>query len=311
MKITRRMITLEDFLKLKKFGPFSKFRDDSKTINFGAIFACAGPTLGGMMKDAGFTEKDCDKTMESFSLTDAFEFERTSKGIIGDEVVDLKYKIIGLKLRELFFQTYPCLLKRVEREQKFALKHGYVRSWTGPVRHLPELNFMRISPNGELVGADKKLYSSEFAHLKNDACNTSIQTAEVYQAMPDVTTVQKNLKNWNFKSKVFNYVHDSLELYVYKPERDIVYALLNKVAQISRQPFFNIPMHIDVEESDLDIEDQYFKHGVEINIENFDLDEELKKWNEEHSTNLEFKSYIPIYGTISGDRIYKPKGVTT
>jgi DNA polymerase I-like protein with 3'-5' exonuclease and polymerase domains len=306
MTITKRLITLDDFLKLKKFAPFSKHRHDSKQINFGAIFACSGPTLGNQMLSAGFSEEDCDKTMETFNLTDLFESEVITKGLKGDEITSLKYKIIGNKLRELFFQTYPCLLKRVEREQKFALKHGYVRSWTGPVRHLSELNFMKYSYSGELIGADKKLYSSDFASLKNDACNTTIQTAEVYQAMPDATTIGMNLKKWNFRSKIFNYVHDSIEMYVHKEERSVVYALLNEVAQIHRQPYFNIPMHIDVEEADLDIDGQYFKHGVEVNIEKFDLKEELKKYNESHGTNLEFESWIPIIGEVSDSNKWRP-----
>jgi DNA polymerase I-like protein with 3'-5' exonuclease and polymerase domains len=216
----------------------------------------------------------------------------------GLDEVEIKYMIVGTKLRELFFQSYPCLLERVTREQQFALKNGYVRAWSGPVRHLAELRYIKHN-KGNVCGMDKKLFSKMFSHLKNDAANSTIQTAEVYQAMPDATSLQRNLWEWGFKSRLFNYVHDSLELYIYKPEKEVVYALLNELARIARQPFYDLPQHIDVEESDPDREGDFFKHGREINIEKYDLTTELKKWNEAHGTNLEFKSYVPIYGKVN------------
>jgi DNA polymerase I-like protein with 3'-5' exonuclease and polymerase domains len=182
----------------------------------------------------------------------------------------------------------------VKREQMFALKHGYVRAWTGPVRHMPELRYLKRNKNDNLIGAvDTKLYSKMFAGLKNEASNTTIQTAEVYQAMPDVTTIGENLKAWNFKSRIWNYVHDSIALYIYKREKDVVYALLNECAQINREPFYDLPMHLDVEESDLSL-GEYYGKGRELSIEHYNLTEELDKWNKEHETNLKFISYIPL-----------------
>jgi hypothetical protein len=90
-----------------------------------------------------------------------------------------------------------------------------------------------------------------------------------------------------------------LELYIYKPEKEVVYALLNELARIARQPLYDLPQHIDVEESDPDREGDFFKHGKEISIEHYDLKDELKKWNATNGTNLEFKSYVPIYGKVN------------
>jgi DNA polymerase I-like protein with 3'-5' exonuclease and polymerase domains len=295
-KITRREITFDDYLKIKKFKPFKDMRTSAKVVNFGTIFNCTGGTLGRQMKGAGFSETDCDDAIDTFNLEAALNTAITNNSR-GLDVVEIKYNIVGSKLRELFFQTYPCLLQRVEREQQFALKHGYVRTWTGPVRHLAELRFMSHR-GGNVNGMDKKLFSRMFSHLKNNAANSTIQTAEVYQAMPDVTALHQHFKRWNLKTRVWGYVHDSINLYLYRPERDLVYALLNKLSQINRQPFYNLPQHIDVTESDLEM-GEYFKSGREINIESYDLDVEIAKWNELHNENIEFDvNCIPIHGEV-------------
>jgi hypothetical protein len=162
------------------------------------------------------------------------------------------------------------------------------------------------------------LYKSEFAHACNDATNSPIQTAEVYQAMPDMTAIMNFVTTFGLKSRVFNCVHDSGELYVYKPERDLLYAFLTAIAAYARQPYFDIPMHIDVEESDPDA-DEIFREGREVNIEKFDLAEEIAKWNERfpsHQIDLAavqklIADCIPRHGLLDGQRKlgtgYKPR----
>jgi len=164
-KIQKREITLNDLLQVKEFAPFKRMRFTGKQINLSTLFAATGPTVGKSLRKAGFDEKDCDQTLDSLSLINAFnQAKNNPNNKLSD--LDLKYTIIGNKLRELFFKSYPCLLKRVEREQKFAIDHGYVRTWTGPVRHLAELNYLDINKQGNLQGLDRKLYSKMFAHLK-------------------------------------------------------------------------------------------------------------------------------------------------
>jgi len=290
-KITKRELDINDFLQIKNYSPYKKLRFNGKTVGLATLFAAQGPTLGRQMKVAGFNEADCDVALDSFNLVNAYNTAKNNPtNKLSD--LDLKYVIIGNKLRELFFKTYPSLLERVEREQKFAIKHGYVRTWTGPVRLLPELRYLAINGQGNLVGLDRKLYSKMFSSLKNEASNTTIQTAEVYHAAPDVTCVHNNLKKWGFKTRIFNYIHDSFELYVYKPEKKVTYALINEVSKICREPYFNIPMEIDVNEADPDKGEQ-FKSGRELNISKYNLNKELKKWNDEHGLELTFVNDIP------------------
>jgi hypothetical protein len=285
---------MNDLLKLKGYKPFKSMRQNGKTVGLATLFAAQGPTLGRQLKSAGWNENDCDHALENFGLINAYNTALNSPNN-RYSATELKYVIIGGKLRELFFQTYPSLIERVEREQAFAKKHGYVRTWVGPVRHLHELRLYTKNAQGNLIGMDKKLYSKIFANLKNIASNTSIQTAEVAHAMPDIACIHENLKRWGFRSRIFNYVHDSIDFYVYKPERDIVYALCNEVARICREPYFGIPMEIDITECDL-AKGQYYKSGDEINIRKFSLDEELAKWNAKHGTNLVFDWESTITG---------------
>ena len=290
-KITKRKLELHDFLKVKNHAPFKKMRFNGKTVNLATVFACTGPTLGKQMKAAGFTESDCEATIQTFEMEDVWNQAKANNTKYSE--MDLKYIIVGNKLRELFFQTYPGLLERTEREQKFALKHGYVRTWTGPIRHLPELRLVKRNNQGNLIGMDKKLYSKQFAGWKNEASNTTIQTAEVYQAMPDVTAINQLLEEWNLNTRIFNYVHDSICFYLYKPEKKLIYALLNQVSLEHRKPYYDLRMYIDINEADPD-KDEFYDSGREVNIEKFDLKKEIKKWNEENGTNIEYRSLIPV-----------------
>lgn len=321
-RITEREMTFDDFLKLKKVKPFKTNRTDAKSINFGALFGCSGPSLGSQMKAAGFNEDKVTTAMYNFGLENAVNAKVLSEQQKGrkPDVLATKYAIVGTKIRELFFNIYPCLLDRTLREQEFAKKHGYVRTWTGPVRHLAELRWMKKNPNGEVAGTDALLYKKEFSHLCNDATNSPIQTAEVYQAMPDMTVFMEVFIKLGLRSRLFNTVHDSGEFYIYKPERDLVYALFTRVAAENRQPYFNIPMHIDVEESDPD-KGEVFREGREVNIEEFDLKDEVDKWNEkfsDHQINYDdieniIHKYIPIYGVLDTRKYighgYKPHKV--
>jgi hypothetical protein len=108
--------------------------------------------------------------------------------------------------------------------------------------------------------------------------------------MPNATAFNYYMKKWELKSRIFNYTHDSFELYIYKPEREIAYALLNKLSKINRPPFYNIYMDMEVEESDLSNSNEYLKHGKEVNIHKYKLPENLEKDFDE--------KIIPIYGEV-------------
>ena len=71
-------------------------------------------------------------------------------------------------------------------------------------------------------------------------------------------------------------------------------------------------MHIDIEESDPD-KGMTFREGAEVNIENYDLKEEVEKWNAkylDHQLSYDaimdcIKECIPLYGVVDGQRKIK------
>lgn len=102
--ITKRPMELADFLKVKKIKPYSEDRSNSKTVNFATIFACSGSALGAQMRQSGFSEEDCDKAAKAFGLTDTVNQALLAKKP-GQDPLDIKYTLIGTKIRELDITT--------------------------------------------------------------------------------------------------------------------------------------------------------------------------------------------------------------
>ena len=288
----RRRMTLQDFMKLKKKMPFAKFRQDGKSINFGSLFGCSGATLAQTMKKAGFTIEDVNLVIKMFNLEKIVQVHLINGQLKGKSETDIRFAVVGEKFRELFFKTYPGLQERIEREQKYGMKHYFVRAWSGPIRHLPEFQYVKFNARGAPIGADSKLYSRMVSHMKNEAVNTTIQTAEVYVAAPNATAFQWFMKRWGLRTRIFNYTHDSYEIYLFKREREIVYGLLKELTAVNRQPYFGIPQDMSVEESDLTQPDQYLKHGKEISLKGFNLPD---KYKEDFQKNI---NIIPIHGEV-------------
>lgn len=285
-------MTFEDFLKLKKFEPTKTFRNKSKGVNFSAEFGASGHAIGTALRDLyNFTEKDCDDTIETLNLEKLYK-QALLNDKRGNTPANIKYMVVGTALRDLFFKTYPGLMRRIQREHEFMYKNGYTRTWVGPVRHHSPIRFMNIK-DGKLYGGDKSNYSKLFKELQNNSANTGVQTAEVQHAMPDIVAIAQNLEDWKLKSFIFSYIHDSFEIALYYKERDLIYALCNKVATVIREPSYLLPIFLDAEVSDYTKGD-YFKHGAEINIEKYDLDIELEKWNKEWNMNLKYTDYLPF-----------------
>jgi len=259
------------------------------------IFGCAPTRLSGHLRTRGFTEKDCDEVIDSMNLQLMIKDCKEKHPEMNE--LDIKYLICATFFANTFFKAYPGLQARIEREQEFALKNGYVRSWQGPIRHLPEFRYFNIGDKGFLNGTDKKLYSKLFSGLKNIACNSTIQTLETYHAFPDWHCIMYNLEKWGFKSWIWNGVHDSLDMYIYKPELRVVLALINKCATTVREPDKGIPITMDGDLSDLSTvegqEKYYYKKGKGVNILDYDINVELDKWNKKHKTNLVYEDVIP------------------
>lgn len=285
-------LSVYDFIKNKDYQPFKDWRTVAKVENFGLIFGCTAPTFAGMLKQANFTEAECDEFIQLTNNTAAFNAALANN--MGSKhpmkTADVKFLVAADAMRNSFFETYQGLMGRIKREQAFALAHGYVRSWHGPVRHLAELRYLSISSKGELVGADRSLYSKMFSHLLNNACNSTIQTMESRIAFSTWVNIAKYLALWGLKSYCWNNIHDSLDFYVWKPELQLVMSLANACAAWEREPVKGIHMSFDGEVSDLqDYEHRcntYYKAGV--GYDPLPIEEAIKNYNAKNGTDLKW-----------------------
>ena len=288
LKIRERPVELSDFLKLKKFKPWADWRQTSKTINFSLLFGCSAATFASLLDQNGFTLSDAEQLIEDAHLGDRLKDKMMNDPkAFAKGPKFCKMLVCAEFMKENFFKTYLGLETRLDREIAFATEHGYVRSWHGPVRHTPELTMMTISPKGYLVGADKENYSKLFSDLKKVAGNSGIQTLEAAIAFPAIHEICAYIKEWELKSFIFNMIHDSIDLCVFKPEEELVLALVHQCMTKFRYFEHGIPMEGDGDLVDLsDLETQYFKHGKDAPV--VPLEDAIKAYNEKNGTNLEY-----------------------
>lgn len=300
---TSTELTVHDFIANKERQPFKAWRTISKTLNFGLLFGCSAGTFAGMLKQANFTEADCDEYIQLTNITGVYNAALANNA--GKmKPADVKFNVVADQMRNLFFDTYKGLMGRIKREQAFALANGYVRSWHGPVRHLAELRYLSVNKDGNLIGADRSLYSKLFSHLQNNACNSTIQSMESRIAFATWVNSAKYLSIWGLKSYIWNNIHDSLDLYVYKPELELVMALMNACASWEREPVKGIHMSFDGEVSDLqDYEHRcntYYKAGV--GYDPIPIEEAIANYNRKNGTNLKWYGCDWLYDKYMPER---------
>ena len=295
-------LTVYDFMKNKDYKPFKDWRTVAKTENFGLLFGCSAGTFGGMLQQANFTETECEEYIKLKNLTAVYNAALSNAG--GKSPKDIKFLVVADDMRNSFFKSYEGLMGRIKREQAFALANGYVRAWHGPVRHLAELRYMSVNEQGNLTGADRSLYSKIFAHILNNACNSTIQSMESRIAFSTWVNTSKYLALWGLKSYCWNNIHDSLDFYVWKPELQLVMSLANACAAWDREPVKGIHMSFDGEVSDVqDYEHRcntYYKAGV--GYDPLPIEEAIKNYNAKNGTNFKWYGCDWIYDNFMPNR---------
>lgn len=300
---TTTELTVHDFIKNKDYKPFKDWRTVAKTENFGLLFGCSSGTFAGMLKQANFTEGECDVFIQLTGATGVYN-AALANAAGKMKPADVKFNVVADQMRNSFFDTYKGLMGRIKREQAFALAHGYVRAWHGPVRHLAELRYLSTNSDGNLIGADRSLYSKMFSHLLNNACNSTIQSMESRIAFSTWVNIAKYLALWGLRSFCWNNIHDSLDFYVWKPELQLVMSLANACASWEREPVKGIHMSFDGEVSDVqDYEHRcntYYKAGV--GYDPLPIEEALANYNKKNGTNLKWIGNDWWYDKYASDR---------
>ena len=223
--------------------------------------------------------------------------------------VECKFLTVAMVMREAFLNGYPGLRERIEREHEFAIKHYYTRLWYGSVRWHPELAYMTIDPFTNKLrkdSTDKKYSSLLFTHLMNNAANAAVQSGETVFIYAGWINADERMKLWNLQSKIYNTIHDSLDAYLWKPEKELMKSLINTcVHDKPRYPFENVYHFMEPEISDIrdykhltgyeegefdgsqKITGHFYKHGVEEKCK--PIQEVIDAYNKQMNRDIKWK----------------------
>ena len=296
LKITRRSATVKDFIKLKKLQPWDTWRNAAKSENFGLMFGAQASTFRALLQKSAFSVKDCDdyiRLTHSEDVLESIKHRRDEGKQFNREFemrddVECKFQAAAEVMREAFLEGYPGLRDRIEREHQFAIEHYYTRMWYGSVRWAPELAYMTIDPMTNRLrrgSVDQKYASLLFSHLMNNAANAAVQSGETVFIYAGWINADERMTLWNLSSEIFNTIHDSLDVYVWKPEKELMKALINScVHDKVRYPCEGVYHRMEPEISDIrdykhltgyevgefngtqKIEGHFYKHGEEEDV---------------------------------------------
>lgn len=284
-------MSTKEFKSFTKTSPkFASWRQVAKTINFATLFGATAPTLALQLENAGYTEKEALEYIGLLNQTKLFqETVNQKRGKMSKNKV--AFFVAATLMLEAYYKAYPGVKKRAEREIDFAWEHGYSRMWHGPVRHLPELKYMKRNSKGELIGADRKLFSSMVSNRQNQAGNSPIQCMEMRVAGATIYNVFKYCDEWKLKSYMFNMVHDSEDWLVYKPEALLLTSLIEACSTWHRQPEFGVYMKMDFQFADQShgLQNNLYHGGQENPWTPLPIEDACAKWNEDHKNEPGFE----------------------
>lgn len=218
-----RDISLDEFLKVKNIEPYKTLRHKAKNqINFPLLFSSSPYVIYGTIQTE-WTEEERQNYIKENDLVMMFDRNENPDSVL-TVIVDLHKK---------FFETYPELKEWIDENPSIASKQGYMDSWHGGRRHLPEMKY-----RGE--NFDK----GEWTNLSNISTNSPVQCMEAIEAYRALISVFQEMKKLNLKSKIIGMVHDSQLYYIHKSEVEIMYNLI--MLSMENRTSFNIPITGDL-----------------------------------------------------------------
>ncbi|MCA1800703.1 MAG: hypothetical protein LC650_05365 [Actinobacteria bacterium] len=154
-----------------------------------------------------------------------------SKGLKPEESRDqyfLDRLTLATYIREEFRKGYKGLVKLADARRDEATRKGYVRCIHGAVRRMPEMKM-----KGKHNRGDKELYT-----FFSIAINSPVQNFEsvIVSYFTGVRLWEWLIKN-NMRSRIFNFVHDSCDLYIHKEEAREVLTKIKALAEERRPEY--------------------------------------------------------------------------
>ena len=256
LKITRktehRQITLDEFIRQKASMPYKSWRQTGKTCNFLLIFGGSAMLFSEETIEINWTREQAENYIKENHCEYLIDEVKAKYRKISDE--ELPFVVVATNIRNNFFKGYSGLWNRIERERKYGEQHGYVRSVFGHMRKVVELMLA-----GEW---DKRHLSRMLKNLQNITSNSNIQNMEASATKRVMYEMNEWLKDGGYRSYIWNEVHDSIDLCIYKGEENIVLRHLKELCERHLPEFGDSPvkLKVDCEISDLN-KGQYYKGG--------------------------------------------------
>lgn len=254
--VLKRDISLEEFMKRKKEDELKKIRFKAKGVNFSFLFGSAAFSFASLLEKEWSIDEVNDYIRQNnlYSKVDNL-YEKKDNFREFKEDIDLtfcKYWACSIDIRKKFFDEYEGLENWHKATHELVKSQGYVISSFGVIRRLPELLY---------IGQDDR--QSHIKNLLNISLNSPVQNYEVTLINSTLNYARIKFKELNLKSMIIGNVHDSMVLYVYKPELETVKKILKEEFEKFRIENNGIPMELEFEISDYYAEfgsDFYYKN---------------------------------------------------
>lgn len=245
-----REITQEEFTRQKEQDIFAALRQMGKQLNFLQIFGGSPRVFVNTALETAWTRAQADGFIEDNNLHNLREQLRARYKRDSEDMIS--YLTVATFMRQGFFELYTGLMERILANQQFGKAHGYVRSYFGLTRKLIE-ELLR----GEY---DEKEHGAHMRNLDNVCANTDIQTFEACVIHPAMTELEAYFDEYKKKSRIFNFVHDSIDFYAHKSE---LFETCSKIEEVMTKvipELKGIPLTVDFKIADLSA-GEYYKAG--------------------------------------------------
>ncbi len=134
------------------------------------------------------------------------------------------------ELIDTYYLTYPKLRNFISQQVDFARDNGYVQTVLGRRRYLKDIN----SRNAVVRGAAER-----------NAVNAPIQGSAADIIKIAMINIHNKLNQGNYKTKMLLQVHDELVFDVYKPELDVIKALVK--SEMENAFTLSVPLDVDLD----------------------------------------------------------------
>lgn len=187
-----------------------EMRTNAKSVNFGIIYGKSGVTFA---QDLFY-----DPSGKNPKKTKDWE----------------KAKKEGMKLVDDYLKTFSGLRDWINNTKKSAYKKGYVKTMFGRYRRLPDL---------------KSKVNKLKTEAERQAINAPVQGTGSDLTLLSIVSIQRQLKDGKYKSKMICTVHDSIVFDIYIPELAEVAKMIKNTMEHIHEPYIDteVPIVSEIE----------------------------------------------------------------